>query len=188
MLVTILGSRGPLLFGALACAGSAAALLVVPIQAHGDHVLLIVCLGINGLLANAVQTSMYALAAHVYPTSVRATGVAYAATIGRLGGLLSFAVRCVRHSVWSQDLLVCIGDRDGVRFRRPGLGAQPLPGNSETRTGCCRCFDELAAQRRRARITSETRRGGWTNVTNLSEMKIPISRYTVLRCHRDPHR
>jgi AAHS family 4-hydroxybenzoate transporter-like MFS transporter len=88
-LVTVLGSRGPLLFGALACAGSALALLVVPIQAHRDHVLLIACLGINGLLANAVQTSMYALAAHVYPTSVRATGVAYAATIGRLGGLLS---------------------------------------------------------------------------------------------------
>jgi AAHS family 4-hydroxybenzoate transporter-like MFS transporter len=88
-LVTLLGSRGPMLFGALACAGSALALLVVPIQAHGDHVLLIACLGINGLLANAVQTSMYALAAHVYPTSVRATGVAYAATIGRLGGLLT---------------------------------------------------------------------------------------------------
>ena len=55
----------------------------------GDHVLLIACLGINGLLANAVQTSMYALAAHVYPTSVRATGVGYSATLGRLGGLLS---------------------------------------------------------------------------------------------------
>jgi AAHS family 4-hydroxybenzoate transporter-like MFS transporter len=89
MLVTILGSRRPLLSGALACAGSALALLMVPIQAQGNHVLLIACLGINGLLANAVQTSMYALAAHVYPTSVRATGVAYAATIGRIGGLLT---------------------------------------------------------------------------------------------------
>jgi AAHS family 4-hydroxybenzoate transporter-like MFS transporter len=89
VLVTILGSRGPLLSGALACAGSALALLLIPIQAHGDHILLIAGLGINGLLANAVQTSMYALAAHVYPTSVRATGVAYAATIGRVGGLLS---------------------------------------------------------------------------------------------------
>lgn len=89
LLVTLLGSRRPLLSGALACAGSAIALLLVPIQAHGDHTLLIACLGINGLLANAVQTSMYALAAHVYPTSIRATGVAYAAMIGRLGGLLS---------------------------------------------------------------------------------------------------
>jgi AAHS family 4-hydroxybenzoate transporter-like MFS transporter len=89
VLVTILGSRGPLLSAALACAGSALALLAVPIQAHNDHILLMVCLGINGLLANAVQTSMYALAAHVYPTSVRATGVAYSATVGRTGGLMS---------------------------------------------------------------------------------------------------
>jgi AAHS family 4-hydroxybenzoate transporter-like MFS transporter len=87
VLLTILGSRGPLLSGALACAGSALALLMVPIQAHGDHMLLIACLGINGLLANAVQTSMYALAAHVYPTSIRATGIAYSATMGRIGGL-----------------------------------------------------------------------------------------------------
>src|SRR5260370_36233624 len=106
ILVTILGSRGPLLSGALACAGSALALLVVPIQAHGDHLLLIACLGINGLLANAVQTSMYALAAHVYPTSVRATGVAYAATIGRLGGLLSslfgaFVIQSGAKTYWS---------------------------------------------------------------------------------------
>jgi MFS transporter, AAHS family, 4-hydroxybenzoate transporter len=89
VLITVLGSRGPLLSGALACAGSALALLLVPIQAHGDHTLLIVCLGLNGLLANAVQTSMYALAAHVYPTAMRATGVAYAGTLGRTGGLLS---------------------------------------------------------------------------------------------------
>ncbi|HLJ49142.1 MAG TPA: MFS transporter [Bryobacteraceae bacterium] len=89
VLVSILGSRRPLLSGALAGAGSALALLVVPIQTHGDHTLLIVCLGINGLLANAVQVSMYALAAHVYPTSIRATGVAYSATLGRAGGLLS---------------------------------------------------------------------------------------------------
>src|SRR6516162_8545506 len=88
-MVTMLGSRGPLLSGMLACAGSALALLLVPIQAHGDHTLLIACLGINGLLANAVQVSMYALAAYVYPTSIRATGVAYAATVGRTGGLLS---------------------------------------------------------------------------------------------------
>jgi AAHS family 4-hydroxybenzoate transporter-like MFS transporter len=89
MLVPFLGSRGPLLSGALAGAASALAFLMVPIQSHGDHRLLIFCLGINGLLANAVQTSMYALAAHVYPTSVRATGVAYSAAIGRMGGLLS---------------------------------------------------------------------------------------------------
>jgi MFS transporter, AAHS family, 4-hydroxybenzoate transporter len=89
VLVTIFGSRGPILSAALACAASALALQMVPIQQHGSHIPLIICLGINGLLANAVQISMYALAAHVYPTSVRATGVAYSAAIGRAGGLLS---------------------------------------------------------------------------------------------------
>jgi len=88
-LVAQFGSRGPLLWGALAGAASAVVFLVIPIQASGDHVALMACLGINGLLVNALQTSMYALAAHVYPTSVRATGVAYAATLGRTGGLVS---------------------------------------------------------------------------------------------------
>jgi AAHS family 4-hydroxybenzoate transporter-like MFS transporter len=89
VLMTVLGSRGPMLSGALACAASALALLLVPIQAQGDRTLLIAGLGLNGLLANAVQTSMYALCAHVYPTPVRATGVAYAASVGRVGAILS---------------------------------------------------------------------------------------------------
>ena len=89
VLVPILGSRGPMLSGALACAASALAFLIVPWQSHGSHAALFVCLGINGLLANAVQTSMYALAAHVYPTGIRATGVAYSASLGRAGGLVS---------------------------------------------------------------------------------------------------
>ena len=45
--------------------------------------------GDYGRLINAVQTTMYALAAHVYPTSVRATGVGTAVAVGRFGGVLS---------------------------------------------------------------------------------------------------
>jgi len=123
MLVTILGSRRPMLSGALACAGSALALLVVPIQAHGSHVPLIVCLGINGLLANAVQTSMYALAAHVYPTSVRATGVAYASMIGRLGGLLTslfgaFVIQAGARTYWSVLALAMVCAFAGLAWVR----------------------------------------------------------------------
>jgi len=130
LLVTILGSRKPLLSGALACAGSALALLVVPIQAQGNHVLLIVCLGINGLLANAVQTSMYALAAHVYPTSVRATGVGYAATLGRFGGLLTslfgaFVIQAGARTYWSVLALAMVCAFAGlawVRSHYPAIG------------------------------------------------------------------
>jgi AAHS family 4-hydroxybenzoate transporter-like MFS transporter len=43
----------------------------------------------TGGLINAVQTTMYALAAHVYPTSIRATGVGTAVAFGRIGGVVS---------------------------------------------------------------------------------------------------
>jgi len=43
----------------------------------------------TGGLINAVQTTMYALAAHIYPTAVRATGVGTAVAVGRIGGVLS---------------------------------------------------------------------------------------------------
>jgi AAHS family 4-hydroxybenzoate transporter-like MFS transporter len=43
----------------------------------------------TGGLINAVQTTMYALAAHVYPTSIRATGVGTVVAFGRIGGVVS---------------------------------------------------------------------------------------------------
>jgi AAHS family 4-hydroxybenzoate transporter-like MFS transporter len=38
---------------------------------------------------NAVQTSLFALGVHIYPTRVRASGVAIASAIGRLGAIVS---------------------------------------------------------------------------------------------------
>jgi AAHS family 4-hydroxybenzoate transporter-like MFS transporter len=89
VLVSAMGSRGPMAAGALAGAASALALLLLHIQPSGSHGLLIAGIGLHGLFANAVQTTMYALAAHVYPTEVRATGTATAAAIGRSGAILS---------------------------------------------------------------------------------------------------
>ena len=43
----------------------------------------------TGGLINAVQTTMYALAAHVYPTGIRATGIGTAVAVGRIGGVVS---------------------------------------------------------------------------------------------------
>jgi MFS transporter, AAHS family, 4-hydroxybenzoate transporter len=43
----------------------------------------------TGGLINAVQTTMYALAAHVYPAGIRATGVGTAVAFGRIGGVVS---------------------------------------------------------------------------------------------------
>jgi AAHS family 4-hydroxybenzoate transporter-like MFS transporter len=41
------------------------------------------------MFVNAVQSTMYALCAFMYPTSVRATGTASALAFGRLGAILS---------------------------------------------------------------------------------------------------
>lgn len=43
----------------------------------------------TGGLINAVQTTMYALAAHIYPAGIRATGVGTAVAVGRVGGVVS---------------------------------------------------------------------------------------------------
>lgn len=50
---------------------------------------IIVMLALTGGLINAVQTTMYALAAHVYPTAVRAGGVGTAVAFGRSGAILT---------------------------------------------------------------------------------------------------
>ena len=54
-----------------------------------DTVFLMVMLLLTGGLLNAVQTTMYALAAHVYPTEVRSTGVGFAVAVGRIGNVLA---------------------------------------------------------------------------------------------------
>ena len=84
--INLVGSRVSLVGCALAAALCAFLLEFVDI---GQTVVLIVGLGAHGLFVNAVQSTLYAVAAHVYPTSVRATGTASALAFGRLGAILS---------------------------------------------------------------------------------------------------
>jgi AAHS family 4-hydroxybenzoate transporter-like MFS transporter len=44
---------------------------------------------VDGALLNGVQTTMYALAAHIYPTEIRGTGVGSAVAFGRIGNVLA---------------------------------------------------------------------------------------------------
>jgi AAHS family 4-hydroxybenzoate transporter-like MFS transporter len=83
------GSRPTMLGMSAGAIAGGMALAAMPIVATADALLIIALLGITGGLINAVQTTMYALAAHVYPTAVRATGVGTAVAVGRSGGVLS---------------------------------------------------------------------------------------------------
>jgi AAHS family 4-hydroxybenzoate transporter-like MFS transporter len=86
--ITRLGSKSTMLgMGLGAVAG---ALVMATMQIGAANALPVVAmLGVTGGLINAVQTTMYALAAHVYPTPARATGVGSAAAVGRTGAILS---------------------------------------------------------------------------------------------------
>jgi AAHS family 4-hydroxybenzoate transporter-like MFS transporter len=80
-----------MLFMTAGAVAGAATLGLIDIRSPGRLVELFGILAVTGGLINAVQVTMYALAAHVYPTAVRATGVGVAVAIGRGGAILSGA-------------------------------------------------------------------------------------------------
>jgi len=89
LVIARLGSRSTMLGMAAGAAAGALVMSTMRMAGSGSAVPIVLMLGITGGLINAVQTTMYALAAHVYPTPVRATGVGSASAIGRLGAVLS---------------------------------------------------------------------------------------------------
>jgi AAHS family 4-hydroxybenzoate transporter-like MFS transporter len=89
LVIARIGSRITMLGMTAGAIAGAAALALVPVGPGVSQAALIGLLGLTGGLINAVQTTMYALATHVYPTSIRATGVGTAVAVGRSGGVLS---------------------------------------------------------------------------------------------------
>jgi AAHS family 4-hydroxybenzoate transporter-like MFS transporter len=79
--ITMLGMSAAAIVSALVLSGTR----IDP----SDTLFLMVMLLLTGGLLNAVQTTMYALAAHVYPTEIRSTGVGFAVAIGRIGNVLA---------------------------------------------------------------------------------------------------
>ena len=91
LMIQRLGSRVTMLgmsAGAIACSLVMAGLPLDP----SDTLLLMLMFALTGGLLNAVQTTMYALAANVYPTDIRSTGVGTAVAVGRIGNVLAVYV------------------------------------------------------------------------------------------------
>lgn len=91
LIIVRLGSRLTMLAMTAGAVAGAALLAVVSIGAQSALAVLVMLAWTGGLI-NAVQTTMYALAAHVFPTGIRATGVGTAVAFGRIGGVLSPSV------------------------------------------------------------------------------------------------
>ena len=88
IVIARLGSRITMLAMAAGAVAGAALLAGVSIASQTPLAVLAMLAWTGGLI-NAVQTTMYALAAHVYPTGVRATGVGTAVAFGRIGGVVA---------------------------------------------------------------------------------------------------
>ena len=87
VMISRFGSRWPMVLSGLAAGLSALAMMGLDVKSNAA--LLIFGFGVHGLFVNAVQVSLYALCAHVYPTDVRATGTALGLAVGRGGGVVS---------------------------------------------------------------------------------------------------
>jgi AAHS family 4-hydroxybenzoate transporter-like MFS transporter len=88
MLIQRLGSRVALLSMSALSVVSALVMAASPLRPEAAFVALTL-FTITGALLNAVQTTMYALAAHVFPTEVRGTGVGFTVAVGRTGNTLA---------------------------------------------------------------------------------------------------
>ena len=82
------GSRGAMLAMSAAAVAGAATMAALPLSPDSGFLVLGMLAWTGGWI-NGVQVTMYALAAHVYPTGIRATGVGTAVAVGRIGGVLS---------------------------------------------------------------------------------------------------
>jgi len=87
--ITRFGSRVSMLVMTAAAVAGAGVLAVMPISPSASTLPLIAMLTLLGAAINGAQVAMYVLAAHVYPTAIRATGVGTAVAFGRIGAVLT---------------------------------------------------------------------------------------------------
>jgi AAHS family 4-hydroxybenzoate transporter-like MFS transporter len=88
LLIQRLGSRITMLGMSAIAVGSSLLLAASPLSPPATFGF-VAMFALTGGLLNAVQTTMYALAAHVYPTRIRGTGVGTAVAVGRIGNVLA---------------------------------------------------------------------------------------------------
>jgi MFS transporter, AAHS family, 4-hydroxybenzoate transporter len=91
LVIQRIGSRATMLGMSVAAIAFSIVLAAMDLDPNNTFTLLALLLVTGGLL-NAVQTTMYALAAHVYPTEIRSTGVGTAVAFGRVGNILAVYV------------------------------------------------------------------------------------------------
>ena len=144
-LVNRFGSRILTLVSASLAVVTALLLIRVEIGPAANSLFLLAALAAHGFCVNAVQTSLFALGVHLYPTRVRSTGVAVGAAVGRAGGIVSaltgsFVIQLGRAEFF-EFLAACmfvalIGLRRAAQSYSEGGGHQS-PNDAMTASGGC---------------------------------------------------
>jgi AAHS family 4-hydroxybenzoate transporter-like MFS transporter len=88
LIIQRLGSRITMLTLSGVAIASAFVMAAIPPDPQRSFQLIVLFVILGGSL-NAVQTTMYALAANVYPTEIRGTGIGTAVAVGRIGNVLA---------------------------------------------------------------------------------------------------
>ena len=89
LLINRFGSKPVMLALAGAAVLTTALFTRFPVAAQTAQRPIWTMLVLSGAMINGMQVTLYALAAHVYPVRMRATGVGSASSFGRIGGVLS---------------------------------------------------------------------------------------------------
>ena len=130
LLIQRIGSR-PALLGMSALAVVTAVVMAGMTLDPQNPLTTFVMFAVSGGLLNAVQSTMYALAAHVFPTAIRGTGVGMTVAVGRLGNVLasyvgSWALSAggppLYFSTWAIAMLVVLACLALVRHHIPAHG------------------------------------------------------------------
>ena len=87
--ITKWGSRVSMLTMAGLAALSSVVMSLMPMTPAAHVATIVGMLAMTGAVINGVQTTLYALAVHVYPAAIRATGTGSAASFGRAGAVMS---------------------------------------------------------------------------------------------------
>lgn len=88
VLIQRIGSKAAMLGLSVGSIVSAIVMAAMPLDPQSTTMLLVMAV-ILASTVNAVQTAMYALAAHVYPTEIRGTGLGVSLAVGRIGNVLA---------------------------------------------------------------------------------------------------
>lgn len=125
-LIGRLGSRIALL-GMLAGAVVSALLLATIDLGPESRTAFMTCLFAEGFFILGVQVTLYALAAFVYPTAIRSTGVGATAGVGRIGAIISSYVGATVIAAGSGNFFVAVAICLGLSFASLAMLGRHIP-------------------------------------------------------------